>query len=363
MVDSASAIKAAEAALDKGNYVFCINIIEPLLLSFPADTKIGAQLRLLKITAHMGRGDEQKAIDICRSLINNKETIIRQQSKQLLSILDAPSLPRPTNWSVEIPNIEIDPSLKSSSKKQKKKKEKISYPPTGPTKNLDLGFSIITLVSIVLITFFLSGCVKISTNLSITSSDRLNLSLDIDSNSGKLIPFQLEFEEKLIQSKNTLKLKEEGSYQHFESSTIRFDEAKELLQQITLSASKASGLNLKSPEITIDNKNWIIGTKQNLTFYYDLSELYKIPGLQINLILENIENKKDLKTEPLKATFKEGLVSFPLQIGDTNMLNISYWKWNKISIGIILIIFITLLSISLQAFRLKMGFGFPELPP
>ena len=106
MSNSASAKQAAEAALDKGDYNLCIKIIDPLLLSFPADTTIGSQLRLLKLTAYIGRGDEQKALDLCKTLINNKDTTIRQQAKQLLSILDAPSLPRPSNWSVKIPKIE-----------------------------------------------------------------------------------------------------------------------------------------------------------------------------------------------------------------------------------------------------------------
>ena len=54
----------------------------------------------------MGKGDEQKAINICQTLIKNKEESIRQQAKQLLSILNAPNLPKPSNWSVEIPRIE-----------------------------------------------------------------------------------------------------------------------------------------------------------------------------------------------------------------------------------------------------------------
>ena len=144
MSTSASAKQAAEAALDKGDYSLCLKIIDPLLLPHAAATTIGAQLRLLKVTAYMGRGDEQKAINICKTLINNKEATVRQQAKQLLSILDAPYLPRPSNWSIEIPKIEMEPSLKSSFRETKSKKKKVNHPPTGPTKNLDIGFSIIT---------------------------------------------------------------------------------------------------------------------------------------------------------------------------------------------------------------------------
>ena len=64
MSNPASAIKVAEASLDKGDYNLCIKIIDPLLLTCSVQTLLGAQLRLLKITAHMGKGVEQQAIDI-----------------------------------------------------------------------------------------------------------------------------------------------------------------------------------------------------------------------------------------------------------------------------------------------------------
>ena len=362
MSNIASAIKATEAALEKGDYGICIKIIDPLLLDFQAETEIGGQLRLLIVTAYMGKGDEQKAINICQTLIHNKEESVRQQAKQLLSILDAPRLPKPSNWSVKIPNLEMEPSLKSSFRKTKKKK-RINHPPTGPTKSLDFGFSIITLLIILLITFLLSGCVDISTNLSVTGPDRLKISLDIDSNSGESIPWQMEFEENLSKNHSILKLQTHEDKQHFESPTIRFEEVNKLLQEIVLVASKASGFSINKPEIITNNKNWIIGTSQNFKIYFDLREIPKIPGLKLNIVINGIGNKNNFKTKPHEPTFNQGLTSFPLEIGQINQLEISNWKWNQISVGIILIIALTLLSLSLQRLRLQMGFGFPELPP
>jgi hypothetical protein len=363
MSNIASAIKAAEAAIEKGDYSVCIKIIDPLLLDFQADTVTGGQLRLIIITAYMGKGDEQKAINICQTLIRNKKENVRQQAKQLLSILDAPHLPRPSNWSVEIPKIEVEPSLKSSFRKTKKKNEIVNHPPTGPTKSLDFGFSIITLLIILLLTFFLSGCVDISTNLSVTGPDRLKIALDIDSNSSKSIPWQMEFEDNLTKEHSILKLQTHENKQHFESPTIRFEEANKLLQQIALVASKTSGFNINKPELITNNKNWIIGTSQNFKIYFDLREIPKIPGLKINIIIHDIGNKNNFQAKPLEPTFKEGLTFFPLEIGQINQLEISNWKWNQIAIGIILIIALTFLSLTLQRFRLQMGFGFPELPP
>ena len=257
----------------------------------------------------------------------------------------------------------MEPSLKSSVGKAKKKREKIYHPPTGPTKSLDFGFSIITLLIILLITFLLSGCVDISTNLSVTGPDRLKISLDIDSNSGESIPWQMEFEENLSKKHSILKLQTHEDKQHFESPTIRFEEVNKLLQEIVLVASKASGFSINKPEIITNNKNWIIGTSQNFKIYLDLREIPKIPGLKLNIVINGIGNKNNFKTKPLEPTFNQGLTSFPLEIGQINQLEISNWKWNQISVGIILIIALTLLSLSLQRLRLQMGFGFPELPP
>ncbi len=363
MINIASAIKTAEAALDTGDYNLCIKIVDPLLIGSKAESEIGGQLRLIIVTAYMGKGDEQKAINICQTLIRNKKESIRQQAKQLLSILDAPHLPRPSNWSVEIPKIEMEPSLKSTFRKTKKKKERIHHPPTGPTKGLDFGFSIITLLIILLLTFLLSGCVDISTNLSITGPDRLKISVDIDSNSGESIPWQLEFENNLTKEHSILSLQTDEVKQHFESPTIRFEEANKLLQQIASVASKTSGFNIDKPEIITNNKNWIIGTRQNFKIYFDLTEIPKIPGLKTSITIQGVGNKNNLKTEVHEPTLKKGLTYFPLEIGQINQLEISNWKWNQISVGIILIIALTLLSLSLQRLRLKMGFGFPELPP
>ena len=80
MSNSASAIKAAEAALEKGDYNYCLKILDPLLLDSQPETPIGGQLRLLIVTAYMGKGEEQKAISICQTLIHNKKESVRQEA-------------------------------------------------------------------------------------------------------------------------------------------------------------------------------------------------------------------------------------------------------------------------------------------
>ena len=209
----------------------------------------------------------------------------------------------------------------------------------------------------------MSGCVDISTNVSVTGPDRLKILLSISSNSGKIVPWQSEFENNLNKNDNILKVYKENDNQNFESPTIRFEEANKLLQQIAIVASETSGFNINPPKIITNNKNWIIGTRQDYKIYFDLRAIPKIPGLNLNIVIHDVANKNNFKTTTLKPTFKNGTVFFPLDIGEINQLEILNWEWNQLTVGIILIITLTLLSLTLQRFRLQMGFGFPELPP
>ena len=44
-----------------------------------------------------------------------------------------------------------------------------------------------------------------------------------------------------------------------------------LLELITSAASKSSGFNINNPKVIVNNKNWLIGTRQNLKFLdYDV---------------------------------------------------------------------------------------------
>ena len=105
------AIRQAKTALERGDYNQCLNFLEPLSKEYPLGSKEGAEIRMLMITAWMGRGNEQKAIATCKLLSKVTDPDIRQQAKQLISILEAPSLPRPENWSIEIPNINFKQNI------------------------------------------------------------------------------------------------------------------------------------------------------------------------------------------------------------------------------------------------------------
>ncbi len=150
-------LKVAEIALAKGAYRECLASLESLLKQTPLLSNQGGKIGILMITALIGQSNNEKALSICEILSKHKDDSIRQQAKQLLAILNSPELAKPKDWSITIPSLDFDTSLnqiKATSFNYGKTDSK--KPPTGPTKGLNLGFTIISLIAFSLITIFLS---------------------------------------------------------------------------------------------------------------------------------------------------------------------------------------------------------------
>ena len=60
----------AEAALERGDYGQCLELLEPLTQDRPISDPEGARIRMLMVTAWMGQGQEEKALSTCLSLIH-----------------------------------------------------------------------------------------------------------------------------------------------------------------------------------------------------------------------------------------------------------------------------------------------------
>ncbi len=106
-----NALAAAEAALERGDYGQCIALLEPLAEATSNSDSQGAEIRMLLVTAWMGKGDESKALSTCRLLTRCKDPELRNRARQLLDVLEAPSLARPESWSMQLPTLEMDPSV------------------------------------------------------------------------------------------------------------------------------------------------------------------------------------------------------------------------------------------------------------
>ena len=149
----------AEEALSRGDYGQCIQILENLINYQDINVDNDSNIRMILITAYIGKGENNKAMEMCRTLTKSKDKSIREEAKLLLPILEAPSLNRPSNWSVKIPT--LNNSSKSSAtfltqlKPSSRKKSKVYHPPTGETKNPDFGFLAVVIIVLSLLTFLL----------------------------------------------------------------------------------------------------------------------------------------------------------------------------------------------------------------
>ena len=361
-----SALAFAEAALARGDYSQCLNALEKLLEDHPLNTPKGSKIRLLMITALMGEGDDQQAISICRQLIRCKDNDIRQISKQLLPVLESPSLERPANWSIKLPSLDINPLTGSNSYKGGRKITKARTspkPPTGPTKGMRSGFLILVLTILSGLTILLSGCIQIKTEINLPDPDRIKLSWQIESESNKILPWQMKFEDSLTKLISDIDVftTPEGS-QTFTAKALKPEEANLILQQTFSTAAKAAGFDIPPPILSLQEKNWLIGVHQNLKLMVNLENLQEIPGLKLLIVINNPDNENFI-SKPLLTKMEEGKVHWQIKSGRINTLEFEQWCWSRIGIGTILIIILLGLSLALQKIRLKMGFGFPELPP
>ena len=157
-MNSASTVEAAKTALERGEYNECLIFLENYLQHHQLTNKEEGEIKLLMVTALMGKGQEELAVETCKSLAKSNDEKTRENAKQLISILEAPSLPRPSNWSIQIPNIKSNPSFQKEftqklHKLKKIKRKKIEHPPTGETKDLEIGFLIILLSIIVVFAY------------------------------------------------------------------------------------------------------------------------------------------------------------------------------------------------------------------
>ncbi len=357
----------AEAAIARGDYGQSLEILERLSNNTPLTTNEEANIRMLMITAWMGKGEDQKAINSVRLLTKCKDEDIRFQAKQLLSILEAPSLERPANWSINLPPISITSfkdSKPTSIQRKRSEKVKVNPPPTGPTKALNIGFSSFVLVILIGLTILLSGCVRITTIINVPGPDRVSIKWEIESSTTQLMPWQLEFLSKLKESSPELRQTNELiSKQTITSPTLHAKEANLLLQKVARTAANSGGIEVANPEFLLQERNWFVAVQQKLNLLIDLTNLPEVPGLSLSVKIKSLPSQSGLKASPEIIKNENNDLVWILKAGEKNNLILQAWRWNLLGIGVLVVIAMLAFSLVLQNLRLQLGFGFPELPP
>ena len=358
-------LAAAEQALERGDYGQCLRLLEPLAEAHPITEPEGASVRMVMVTAWMGQGDEQKAIATCRLLTRCKDVDLRNRARQLLSVLEAPSLDRPARWSMQLPTLEMDPKLgkRPRSSRRSRKPKPPPPPPTGPTRGPSAGFAALVLAVLLGLTLLLSGCVRISADIELGGPDRLAMSWQINSLSGRRLPWQENFANALQSQGLSWSVSQQRSgVLTLTSPTLSGIQASKLLTSSVELAGRSAGQSFPPPELTVRERNWLIGVQQDFNLKLDLTALasFTTGGLQVTV--QPLANLHHVKTSPSQATLNGKVVSWPLERGTINQLQIHRWQWSRLGLGSVLIAILLLLSLLLQSVRLRLGFGYPELP-
>ena len=358
---------AVEATLERGDYGQCLQLLEPLAAEHPITDPLGAHLRMLMVTAWMGQGQEEKALSTCRLLTRCKDSEMRHRARQLLTVLEAPSLQRPARWSMQLPTLAIDPQLGTPPKSARRRRRQVPAapppPPTGPTKAAAPGFAVVVLAALLGLTLLLGGCGRLTADIHLPGPDRVQLGWSSVSENDQLLPWQGRLAASLeATGDGWTQHNSDHGQQEFASAVLRAQNAEVLWQRSVAVAAAAAGLHLPPPQLSLQERNWFLGVQQRLELSLDLSPLQDLPLPALDVRIQPAPSPRAQHGAPKRAERQGNALIWPLEPGRVNQLSMHLWRWSPLGIGSVAVVLLLAISLLLQRLRLTMGFGYPELP-
>ncbi len=360
-------VETAELALIKGEYNFCIEYLYPIIESYPSSSKEGVNLRTIIITALTGINKKEEAKKFCKELLKSHDYKVRENANTLMEIIESPEIKKPENWNI---TIESNPTLNKKSlnslmpnKKIKNEQKFIntSNIPTGETKPFQKGFIFIISLLLLLLIPLLSGCVKIENTLDLSEIDSINNNLKIESKYIKKFPWQINFEQKIKKIFPDADISEGELDFYIKNKNLNIETAQEALYKIQKTAGEILGestdLRIKSTE-----KNFFFLKKYNYKMDFDLQNLENINDVELtfNIINPNKVSVRDYSNPNIEIS--KNFIKWNLIPGEKNSIEFSFWNWNKLILGFILILLIIMIAYILRFYRYKLGTSYPELP-
>ena len=371
------ALTSARQAIERGEYGHSLRLLEPLAAAHGPATAVGAGVRLLMVTALMGQGESERAVDCCRSLQACVDATLRAQARDLLTVLEAPALQRPRNWSLTLPDLAQQGALlegnggglASQASRRLQRPPPEPPPPVGPTP-APLGFATLVAVvlSLLLLLPLLAGCMEVRSELRFEGPGRLQLSHRLRSDSGQLTPWQRSFAEALRAGPAPFQSQRQGGVQLLATKVLPAEQALAALQRSLDAAAELAGVNLPAAALQWRERNWLVGVRQKVSLVVDLTSLPPLAGVDLSLRLVPVSAAAVLAAQPLPvsslARQRRGdpQVLWPLQSGQLNVLELRCWRWSRLGLGSCAIAAGLVLVSLLQRMRLSLGFGLPELP-
>lgn len=359
-------LSAAREALERGDYGRVLRLLEPLAQAHPPVTATGAELRLLMATALMGQGHTDRAADCCRGLQGCGDARLRDQARDLLVVLEAPSLQRPRSWSLTLPELTGSEPMEGPGPAATRWRRVLPAPepppPVGPTRP-PLGFALLAALVLVLLTALLGGCMEVRSELRFDGPGRLQVSHQLRGSSGQPSPWQRRFAAALEGGAFRSSTSAEGQLLH--TAVLPATEALDAFARSLEVAAELGGMALPPPQLRLEETNWLLGVRQHLLVELDLRPIQELPGLDVALRIAPLRPGAIRRAEPLamqdQGSSGDGLL-WPLQLGERNVLELRCWRWSALGVGTLAIALALLLVLILQRIRRSLGFGLPELP-
>ena len=367
MKEYSEAAKEGEIALNNGDYYQCIEIINPLIEKFSVSSKEGINLRMLLVTAYSGINKKDEALKICKQLSKSRSSLIRENAKSLIEILNAPDLKTPENWNIKFENDinnknNINASKLISKKVNNEKKFiKISTNPTGETKPFQDGFVITTLIMFILLISLLSGCVRIENNLDIRDVNSINMDLSVESKYLGKIPWQINFEKEINDNFNQSFINYDNEKFLIEERGLSLDETKNKLNKIIRIASETTPIKFNDINIDHSEKDYFLVKKHFFSIIFNLTEIDKIDNLELSINIINpskpiiVESNKNIKVN-------KSNINWELTAGDSNQIKFIYWDWNKLFVSLIITFLLVFIAYFIKISRYQLGSDLPRLP-
>ena len=359
-------VENAELALIKGEYDFCIKYLYPIIESYPPSSKEGVNLRTIIITALSGINKKEEAKIFCKELLKSLDYKVRENAKYLMEIIDSPEIKKPENWNITFEsNPALDKTSLSSLKPNNQKKEKkfidTSNIPTGQTKPFQKGFIFIISLLLILLIPLLSGCVKVEDTLDISEIDSINNNFEIESKYIKKFPWQINFEQKIKEIFPDGEISTGELDFSFKNKNLSMETTQETFYKIQKIAGEVFG---ESTDLKIDSieNNFFFLKKYNFRIDFDLQNLLYWEDLELTL---NIVNPNKVRVKDLENSNVEvykNFIKWQIIPGELNSLEFSFWNWNKLLLGFLLILLLMSIAYFLRFYRYQIGSNFPELP-
>ena len=134
------------------------------------------------------------------------------------------------------------------------------------------------------------------------------------------------------------------------------------LNKILKIASSTAKIELEDIEIKNNIKDYLFGKKYLLEINLDLNNLEKIMDLEIYMDFINQGKVKLLNKNDHISLDKNSKIKWKVLPGELNHISFTIWQWNKIFLGSLLVILVTLFSYFLRNNRYELGSDLPELP-